>query len=104
MTQQIKLADYFVIVSGQSRPQIKAIGQDLRARLKAAGVVPARIEGTDLGWWVLMDYGDVIVHLMQPESREYYDLDGLYGECKEIDWRAAAMPDLPQPEAAKSAE
>lgn len=104
MTQQIKLADYFVIVSGQSRPQIKAIGQELRARLKAAGVAPARIEGTDLGWWVLMDYGDVIVHLMQPESREYYDLDGLYGECNEIDWRAAGMPDLPQPKHAEIVE
>ena len=104
MTQQIKLADYFVIVSGQSRPQIKAIGQELRVRLKAAGVPAARVEGTDLGWWVLMDYGDVIVHLMQPESREYYDLDGLYGECKEIDWRAAGMPDIPQPKQVEIAE
>jgi len=104
VAQQIKLADYFVIVSGHSRPQIKAIAQELRARLKAAGVAPPRVEGTGLGWWVLMDYGDVIVHLMQPESREYYDLDGLYGECKEIDWRAAGMPDLPRPKHAEIAE
>lgn len=94
---QIKVADFFVIVSGTSRPHIKAIQQEIHVRLKAAGVHHGRAEGNELGWWVLMDYGDVIVHVMQPEAREYYDLDGLYGECTEIDWRAVELPELPLP-------
>ena len=93
---QIKVADYFVIASGTSRPHIKAIQQEIQLRLKAAGRQKTRIEGTDLGWWVLIDYGDVVVHVMQPEAREYYDLDGLYGECAELDWRSLPAPPLPE--------
>ena len=92
---QIKLADYFVIVSGNSRPHVKALLSEIRSRLKAAGLAPPRVEGTDLGWWVLLDCGDVVVHVMQPEAREYYDLDGLYGECEEVDWQAVELPELP---------
>ena len=91
------IADYLVIASGMSRPQVKALYNELHARLKAAGERHSRAEGTDLGWWILMDYGDVIVHLMQPEAREYYDLDGLYGEAREIDWRKIELPPLPLP-------
>ena len=95
MREQIKVADYFVIISGTSRPHIRAIQQEIHVRLKAGGVLHGREEGGDLGWWVLMDYGDVIVHVMQPEAREYYDLDGLYREAKEIAWRELACPELP---------
>ena len=91
------IADYLVIASGLSRPQVKAIYNELHARLKAAGERHSRAEGADLGWWILMDYGDVIVHVMQPEAREYYDLDGLYGEAREIDWHKIELPALPQP-------
>jgi len=94
--EHIKVADYFVIVTGTSRPHIRAIQQEIHVRLKAAGVLHGREEGGDLGWWVLMDYGDVIVHVMQPEAREYYDLDGLYQDAREVAWRECALPELPQ--------
>ncbi len=94
--EQIKVADYFVIVTGTSRPHIRAIQQEIHVRLKAAGVSHGREEGGDLGWWVLMDYGDVIVHVMQAEAREYYDLDGLYREATEVQWRERALPELPE--------
>ncbi|MEO6708800.1 MAG: ribosome silencing factor, partial [Planctomycetota bacterium] len=94
--EHIKVADYFVIVTGTSRPHIRAIQQEIHVRLKAAGVTHGREEGGDLGWWVLMDYGDVIVHVMQPEAREYYDLDGLYQDATELKWRDSALPELPQ--------
>jgi len=90
-----QVADYFVIVSGLSRPQVKAIYNDIHVRLKAAGETHGRAEGDDLGWWVLMDYGSVVVHIMQPEARDYYDIDGLYGEAEEVDWRAVELPALP---------
>ncbi len=92
-----RVADYFVIISGLSRPQVKAIYDDVHVRLKAAGETHGRAEGNDLGWWVLMDYGSVVVHIMQPEARRYYDLDSLYGESEEIDWKSIELPDLPAP-------
>jgi ribosome-associated protein len=64
--------------------------------LKAAGEVCAKAEGADLGWWVLMDYVDVVVHVLQPQARAYYDLDNLYGECPELDWQALETPGLPE--------
>lgn len=94
--EHIKVADYFVIVSGTSRPHIRAIQQEIHVRLKAAGLAHGREEGGELGWWVLMDYGDVIVHVMQPEAREYYDLDGLYSDAGELPWREHSLPELPQ--------
>lgn len=94
--EHIKVADHFVIVTGTSRPHIRAIQQEIHVRLKAAGVSHGREEGAELGWWVLMDYGDVIVHVMQPEARDYYDLDGLYQDAAEISWRDRTVPDLPE--------
>jgi len=88
------VADYFVLANGLSRPQVRAIQQEIHVRLKELGLRHSRVEGADMGWWVLMDYGDVIVHIMQPEAREYYDLDGLYREATEIDWRAVQVPEL----------
>ena len=89
-----RVSDYFVITSGLSRPQVKAIYNDIHVKLKALGETHGRAEGEDLGWWVLMDFGTVVVHIMQPEAREYYDLDGLYAEAPEVDWRSVELPDL----------
>lgn len=94
-----RVADYFVIVSALSRPQVKAIYNDVHVRLKAAGETHGRAEGHELGWWVLMDYGSVIVHIMQPEAREYYDIDSLYGDAEDLDWRSVELPELPVPTA-----
>ena len=62
--------------------------------LKKMGELHGEPEGADLGWWVVLDYGTVIVHALQPEAREYYDLDRLYSECPELDWRAVELPDF----------
>jgi ribosome-associated protein len=97
LDEPTRVADYLVIATGQSRPQVRAMYEDIHARLKAAGVRHSRAEGVELGWWVLLDFGDVVVHLMQPEAREYYDLDGLHGEAREVDWRGAELPVLPAP-------
>lgn len=66
-------------------------------RLKAAGETHARAEGAEAGWWLVLDYGDVVVHVLQPEAREYYDLERLYADCPELDWRSVPLPDLPDP-------
>ncbi len=94
VSQQIQIADYFVIVCGLSRPQTRALHKELHARLKEAGAGREHVEGVELGWWILMDYGDVVVHLMQPEAREYYDIDGLYRDCTEVNWKEFELPAL----------
>ncbi|MDP6410157.1 MAG: ribosome silencing factor [Planctomycetota bacterium] len=96
VTDLLRIADYFVLVTGLNRPHVKAIHQELHMSLKAAGEVCAKAEGADLGWWVLMDYVDVVVHVLQPQARAYYDLDNLYGECPELDWQALETPGLPE--------
>ncbi len=96
MDEHIKVADYFVIVTGTSRPHVKALYDELHVRLKAAGETHARAEGADLGWWIVIDYGDVVVHLVQPEARQFYNLDNLYKECPELEWSAVELPALPE--------
>lgn len=82
-----------------SRPHVKALFNEFHVRLKAAGERHLPAQGNDLGWWVLLDYGDVVVHVMQPEAREYYELDRLYGECPTLEWRDVEIPPLPEPRA-----
>ncbi len=98
MGERLKVADYFVLVTGQNRTHVRAIFSELHVRLKAVGERHQPVEGADLGWWVVLDYGDVVVHVMQPEAREFYDLDRLYGDCPRVeDWMDHA-PELPLPE------
>jgi ribosome-associated protein len=91
-------------MTGTSRPHVKALFNELHVRLKAAGELHSKAEGVELGWWVLMDYHDVVVHILQPEAREYYALDHLYQECPALDWHAVEPAELPTPKAAKLAE
>lgn len=104
VAEQIKVADYFVLVTATSRPHVKAVYNEIHVRLKAAGERHTRVEGLELAWWVLLDYGDVVVHVQQSEARDYYGLDELYGECAELDWRAVKLPELPEPSRAPASE
>ena len=71
-------ADYFVICSGDTARQIRAIYDDIEQSLKKAGVLPHHHEGTAESGWLLLDYGDVIVHIFGALEREYYQLDELW--------------------------
>jgi ribosome-associated protein len=104
VSQHIKVADYFVLISGLSRPHVKAIYQEIHVQLKALGEKHARAEGAELGWWVLLDYVDVVVHILQPEARAYYELDQLYGECPELDLAKIQLPELAEASALRMAE
>ena len=74
--------DFFVICTGRSDRQVKAIHDAIHAGMKAEhGLLPARVEGLTQANWVLMDYLDVIVHVFTPETRDYYRLDQLWGEA-----------------------
>ena len=77
-------ADYFVICSGESDRQIRAIYDEVEHALKKEGVLPHHSEGTVDSGWLLVDFGDVIVHIFAPFEREYYQLDRLWSRAVPI--------------------
>lgn len=78
VTEKTTLCDYFVIASGHSSTQVKALCDHVEEKLSAEGVEPRRTEGTREGRWGVIDYGDVIVHIFNDESRLFYHLERLW--------------------------
>jgi ribosome-associated protein len=91
VSELLDVADYFVLVTGLNRNHVRALENELHGRAKARGERHRPVEGEALHWWVVMDFGDVVVHLMQPEARAFYDLDRLYAECPRLDWESVAQ-------------
>jgi len=77
--------DVFIVCSGQSSRQVKAIADVIGARLKAEGQQPAHVEGYDHAEWVLMDCFDVVIHIFTQEARRDYDLERLWGSATRIE-------------------
>ncbi|MGR3780985.1 MAG: ribosome silencing factor [Albimonas sp.] len=86
------IADFMVIASGRSSRQVAAISEKLIERLKADARVLARAEGKDAGDWVLIDAGDVIVHVFRPEVREFYQLEKMWLPAEDAAKRASTTP------------
>lgn len=72
------IAEYFVVCTGNSSTQVKALAGEVEYRIGQRGVEPYSIEGRDNGTWLLLDYSNVIVHIFGREAREFYNLDKLY--------------------------
>jgi len=72
--------DYFIICSGTSDRQVKAIAAHIEETLKKSGILPLGIEGKNIGNWILMDYGEVIVHVFYEPTREFYDVERLWSD------------------------
>ncbi len=79
------LADYFVIASGNNPNQIHAMADHLEEKMKASGFQPVGTEGYRNANWILMDYGDVIIHLFDKESRSFYNLERIWSDGKKIE-------------------
>ena len=81
------LADYFVIITGFSQTQLKAIAQSIEDQIEEKfDLQPLRASGKKDGNWVVQDYGDVIVHTFLPENREYYDLEAFWGHAERLEF------------------
>ncbi len=78
------LCDYFVICSGTSTPHMNAIYEEIDMKLSEEGIKPAAREGLGNPGWVLLDYGDVIVHIFNESSREFYSIERLWSDAEEI--------------------
>jgi len=86
------IADFFIITSATNRRQVRTIAEEIEARLKlASGRAPHRVEGFDDLTWVLLDYGDFVVHVFAEESRRFYDLERLWRDVPRVEWRPAAV-------------
>jgi ribosome-associated protein len=81
---KVDYADFLVIMTGRSDRHAQALAQGIEEALKKKGVRPVAIEGLPHGLWVLMDYGDVVVHVFQDEARQLYDLDGLWLDARRL--------------------
>ena len=80
------VADYFVICSGESTTQVKAIVDFMEQELFLQGIRPIGREGLKYSHWALLDYGDVVIHVFERETREYYSLEKLWMDAKTIDF------------------
>ena len=83
------LTDFMVVCSGTSMPHLKAILRDVEAKVKEwTAAKPFHSEGKANSRWVVLDYVDVMVHIMHQEMRDHYGLEELWGDAKEVDWAA----------------
>jgi ribosome-associated protein len=90
----IAITEYFVIASAPNVRQVRTIVDEVERRIKDdTGVAPISIEGTRDASWVLVDYGDIVVHVFLGETRDYYDLERLWADAPRVDWqvRGAAL-------------
>ncbi|HEU4962673.1 MAG TPA: ribosome silencing factor [Bacilli bacterium] len=78
------IADYFVICSGNSSTQVQAIANGVKEKLGKRGIHLKAMEGYDEAKWVLLDFGDVVVHIFRPDEREFYNLERVWGDAKQL--------------------
>ncbi len=79
LTGKSAIADYMLVASGTSSRQVTAMAENLMTRLKQSGIKPINAEGLNFGDWVLIDSGDIIIHLFRPEVRAFYGLEKMWG-------------------------
>ena len=85
--------DFFVITSGANERQVQAISDEVYETLKKAGSTAARVEGYKTAEWILLDYGDFVVHVFEQKARSFYDLERLWRESKRVELPTGLFPD-----------
>lgn len=79
------IADYFIIANGTSTTQTRALADEVEFKMKQQGAEPLRVEGERNANWIIIDYGDVVVHVFYKETREHYNLERLWADGEHID-------------------
>ena len=80
LNNKTTIADYFIVASGTSNTHVKSLADNVEEELKKESILPNKIEGYDSGLWILMDYGEVIVHIFTKAERENYSLEDLWSK------------------------
>ncbi len=92
VTEVLVVCDFFVITSGANPRQLKAICEAVAEGVRAAGgPKPLSTEGLQTRSWVLMDFGDFVVHVFSEQDREYYQLERLWGDCPRLSWELESL-------------
>lgn len=86
------ICDAFVLTSGRNPRQVRTMAEEVEAQLKALDAgVPLRIEGADTAEWIVLDYGDFVVHLFLDDLRRYYELERLWSDAPRLEWEQAGV-------------
>ena len=88
VNEQTIIADYFVIAGGTSRTQVNSLADEVEYKLGLEGINPSKIEGRGQGTWVLLDYDSVLIHVFNPQSREFYNLEKLWAESTPVEFES----------------
>jgi len=86
----LAITEVFVIATGTSRPHVQSLADNMVEKLKDGGRRPLRDEGRSEAEWVLLDYGDFVVHVFQDEQRQFYGLERLWGDARRLEWEPIA--------------
>ena len=84
VTDKTIIADWFIVASGRGVPQVKALSDELEGKAAEIGLFPRRKEGYQEGRWIVLDFGDLLVHLFHPEERTYYNLERLWDDGRNM--------------------
>ena len=88
----LSITDFFVIVSGTNPRQVRTIADEIEQQIRdAGGPSPLRVEGLDDLHWVLVDYGEFVVHVFLQETRDYYELERLWSDVPRVEWESSAL-------------
>ena len=87
LTEVTPIVDYFVISTGSSGRQMRAVADEVRRIMRSSGSRPRSIEGENDANWILHDFGDIVLHVFSPEARKLYDLEHLWADAPRVDWK-----------------
>jgi len=90
MREITPLYDYFVLITAASRKQAHTIAEEIDAQMNALGERRLGIEGYEAARWIVQDYGDIVIHVFDAETRDYYGLVDLWADAKQMDWERYA--------------
>jgi len=84
------ISDYFIVCSTSNERQARAIAEEMRMKLKEMGRREMGVEGMEDARWVLQDFGDIVLHIFHESQREFYDIEGLWADAKQVRWKKAS--------------
>ena len=79
------IADYFLLASGTSNTQVRSLAEELEFKLSQEGITPLRVEGMQTATWIILDYGSVVMHIFHKDTRQFYNLERLWADGRDID-------------------
>ncbi|QWR76519.1 ribosome silencing factor [Candidatus Magnetomonas plexicatena] len=87
-----QIADYFIISTGNSVPHIRALSDSVESKLRENKIKPLHIEGQRNNSWIILDYGDILVHIFNPEARAYYELERFWLDAHRVSFNNTSQP------------